>query len=228
MGGRGSWSSGGGGGGSWDGGGNPSGNYTAEPFNKGSLGNSALEQSIDAVEVDLMNQFSAFRDGAGVQMYTTNSNGLNRAYAFASNDGVYINKNKFQNSEQIERSYASDVKSGFHPKGTTAGDIVVHEYGHVAETMLNRKYPVGSTFMGVTVTSRNSASNIMAQKAVKSANTATGKKQGINAWANSVSRYANKNRSEFIAEAFSDWYANGKKANKVSQEIVKVFKKELN
>lgn len=58
-----------------------------------------------------------------------------------------MNKKMFSD-KTIEKTYANDVKNGFHPKGTTAADVVAHEYGHVAHNLISQKYKTGSTFLG--------------------------------------------------------------------------------
>ena len=47
-------------------------------------------------------------------------------------------------------------------------------------------------------------------------------------WAKSISRYANENAHELVAEAFTDYFTHGNRANAFSREIGKIFRKELN
>ena len=224
MGGRGSWS---GGRGHWGGGGigMGGGNPDSELFKYGSLGgNEKLESAIENVETDLFYKYPALRESSSLRTVDENSNAY--AYVYMGGDTVYINKKYFANPD-IEAKYANDVKQGYHPKGTTAADIVAHEYGHVAHNMLLKKYTNGSTFLGRRVNSQNDAVTILTQTATRNANKLTKRKLGINDWAKSISGYANSNKHEMVAEAFADFYANGNKAKTISKEIMKLLRGEL-
>lgn len=223
MGGRGSSSGGGG----WDKENTPQvGTLVAvEDLKIGSLGeNETMERAIDSIQVDLMNKFPELKDG-DLKLFVADNDNI---YGFVKVDGttVYMNKKMFSD-KTIEKTYANDVKNGFHPKGTTAADVVAHEYGHVAHNLISQKYKTGSTFLGSKVTVKNDALTLLTTKAVNNVNKSTGIKLGIHDYAKNISGYANKNRHEMIAEAFSDVYANGKKATNISQEIVNLMRKEL-
>ena len=226
MGGRGSWS-----GGRYVGGGVAAGNIAnVETFRRGSFGNTKLEEAVESSEAHLLSQYSAFADAGSVQVFDSDSPSLANTYGFVYVGGkqVFLNKRYFDNESGVESQYASDVKSGFHVKGTTASSVVVHEYGHVGHNLIMQKYPVGSTFMGQTVRNSNDVVNIMTEYAKMEANKSTGKKWGINDWAKSISRYANENAHELVAEAFTDYFTHGNRANAFSREIGKIFRKELN
>ena len=223
MGGRGSWS---GGRGHWGGGGKPKVFSDSEVFRYGSLdGNDRLENAIESIETDLMYRYPSLVDAESLRTVEEGANGT-YAYVYVGGNEVYINKGYFANPD-IETKYARDVASGFHPAGTTAADIVTHEYGHVAHNMLLRKYPNGSTFLGKTVSTQNDAVSILTQTATQNANKLTKQKLGINDWAKSISGYANSNKYEMVAEAFADFYANGNRAKTISKEIMKLLGGEL-
>ena len=175
---------------------------------------------IDKLGQDMMNEFPALRD-TQIQLYTSNSN----VYALGGNGTVYLNRKYFAN-ENLERSYANDVKAGFHPKGTSAIDIVAHEYGHVAHDTIIGKYKNGDTLFGQTVKGNN-VPNIIVETAANNLNKQTGSNKNAGQYASMISRYANYNPSEMIAEAFADYNANKNKARPISREIIRLMKGEL-
>lgn len=115
--------------------------------------------------------------------------------------------------ETLEQQYKADCDVGFHPKGTTAKDIVWHEYGHVIGG-INAKKAVG-------VAANETISNfdggkkidfIMNKKAGKWEQgvyeKATGEKftpGGARKYGENISRYAQKDVKELFAEAFAEF-----------------------
>ena len=226
MGGRGSWS-----GGAYVGGGVAAGNIAnVETFRRGSFGNTKLEEAVENSEAHLLSQYSAFADAGSVQVFDSDSPDLANTYGFVYIDGkqVYLNKRYFDNESGVESQYANDVKQGFHVAGTTASSVVVHEYGHVGHNLIMEKYPVGSTFMGRTVRNKDDVINIITDRAKIEANKSTGRTWDKKQWAESISQYANTNAHELIAEAFTDYYTHGNRANAFSRAVGEIFKRELN
>lgn len=115
--------------------------------------------------------------------------------------------------ETLEQQYKADCDIGFHPKGTTAKDIVWHEYGHVIGGIHAKK--------SVGVAANETISNfdggkkidfIMNKKAgkweQKVYEKATGEKftpNGARKYGGKISRYAQKNVKELFAEAFAEF-----------------------
>ena len=113
--------------------------------------------------------------------------------------------------ELLEQQYKADCDIGFHPKGTTAKDIVWHEYGHVYagveikkahgikanETLNYTDYHKSLNFMSDK--RRGSFETQVANQAAKS----TGK--SVSELQKSISRYAQKNTKELFAEAFAEF-----------------------
>lgn len=193
----------------------------AEPFKYARLGvNRELGYEIDKLGQNMMNEFPALKD-TEVLLYSRNNN----SYALGGDGTVYLNRKYFANGD-LERKYANDVKVGFHPKGTTAVDIIAHEYGHVAHGVIEGKYKNGDKLFGQTVRGNN-VTNIIVETAANNLNKRTGQNRLAGSWASTISRYANTNPSEMIAEAFSDWNANKGKAKQISKEIIKLVKGEL-
>lgn len=157
------------------------------------------------------------------------------AYASASYYGlVQLNPNKYKDAQKIAQSYAADVKSKFHPDGTTSEHIVTHECGHILEKALidkNISDSRGGIFdMAKKADAWNkhkAASDVISRAAKNAKKTPEGKGKKIGGLIGEVSRYATKNRSETLAECVADYVANGSNAKLLSREVWKVLKSEL-
>lgn len=111
--------------------------------------------------------------------------------------------------ESVKRQYDSDVKSGFHPEGTTAGSIVYHEFGHVLAN-ISAKKSLGVSANGRIAANYTDRSNFISNRrnntterqwvadAAKSTGTSARQLQA------NISRYGQKNAGEAFAEAFSE------------------------
>jgi len=155
-------------------------------------------------------------------------------YASASRYRHYIqfNPDMFSSVEKVRESYANDVKSGFHPAGTTYENIMDHEIAHVLAGRLYAKaYRPGSAEYYRALDGRTLEKNIVseacrnAKKAAKQAGIA--RRLTNDELIAQISRYATTNRSETIAEAVADYKANGERANLLSVEIHKILKREM-
>lgn len=134
---------------------------------------------------------------------------------------MQINKKFFNNENIAQKQYNKDLKSGFHPKGTTYKDMGIHELGHsVTFEIIKNKYK-----------SKNDMANdwnkdITAKQIVQQAFTNLGINDRLakTMLRNNISTYARRKYSETIGEAFADYYANKEKSNILSKEIIKVMK----
>ena len=112
--------------------------------------------------------------------------------------------------------------NGFHPKGSTGQSVAVHETGHLLVSGLSNKF--GTSW---DTTAKNVVDKALKYPAVQK--TLKNNKQKSTAkWymANKISGYASTNNHELIAEAVSDYKANGSKANVYSRAIVQELKKQ--
>lgn len=132
------------------------------------------------------------------------------AYAFSVTNGnqLRINTRFFKDEQKVSKMYQEDVAAGFHPKGTTAEHIIVHEAGH------NVMYALEAKNAGAV------------ERVFRQARKESGEKNQLRA-AKTISGYASKNKAECFAEAVADYMANGSKATKFSQALVKYAKEEL-
>lgn len=158
-----------------------------------------------------------------------------RTLAAASFRGVIsINNDKFATKDKINDIYERNVKTKYHPEGSTANQITVHEAGHILERALIDKHindPMGGIWDGVAKAQAwdksTCASKVISEAARNAKKTPGGKGKTINSLISDVSGYASKNRSEALAECVADYVANKGKAKPLSQEVWKVLKREL-
>ncbi len=114
--------------------------------------------------------------------------------------GIQFNKEWFKDGS-IEEAYLSNVNSNFHPKGTTAQAVITHELGHALDSLINLNN--NEDFLNYYRT--------LTRKDIE----------------NGLSRYANENKKEFIAEAFAEYIESEEPreiANNVGKLIEKAYK----
>ena len=127
----------------------------------------------------------------------------------------------------VERHYEGDLRSNFHPQGTTADSIPVHEAGHILErALIDRK--TEWAMMGTYAWNKGIASKSIIAEACKAVKrTPDGKGLKNAQLIEQVSRYATKNRSETLAECVADYHANQENARPLSREVWRILKREL-
>nr|DAP80533.1 MAG TPA: minor capsid protein [Caudoviricetes sp.] len=160
-------------------------------------------------------------------------------YGYGKNGNVLTLKTSttlMGNVEQAEKYYNNDIEKGFHPKGTTYNDIIVHEMGHVIDAYLTAKKKGLSNLKHDTMTkedmktmyysySSDPASTDIINQAFK--NLGITEMKDKSATIKNLSRYALESRKETLAEAFADAMANGDAAQPLSKEILKIIDKEM-
>lgn len=136
---------------------------------------------------------------------------------------MYVNKNNFYDTKLVKELYANDVKTHFHPKGTTYKDMGIHEAGHLTVTEIIKKSNNNKNNAIVFDNENNITVNKILDKAFN--------KLGINdimtknTLIKNISNYAyQKGGQEIIAEAFADYYSNGNKSTLLSKSIIDVMK----
>lgn len=156
-------------------------------------------------------------------------------YAQASFDGVItLARAKYKDHAALLSSYSGDTKAGFHPGGSTADHIAVHEAGHILERALIDKYVMSQgnglsiRVQGIQAWNKHTYASKVITEAVRIAKkTPTGKGLKTADLIRSVSKYATTNRSETMAECVADYAANGSSAKPLSIAVWQVLKKEL-
>lgn len=113
---------------------------------------------------------------------------------------IHLNPKYYGNKEEFEKKYAESVEKTFHPKGTTADSVVVHEMGHAIDQYTTSKTIDRAKVMwnGDGVSSR--IWNNAIDKGRKTGNIMTGKSVR-----EELSGYASKNAKEYLAEGFCEY-----------------------
>lgn len=136
---------------------------------------------------------------------------------------MYINKNTFYNDKVPKQLYEKDVKSHFHPRGTTYKDMTVHEAGHMAVIEIMKKLNHNNNNAIAFDNDNNITVNKILNKAFNklSVNDIIEK----NILIKNISGYAYKKKGqEIIAEAFADYYVNKNNSTLLSKTIIEVMK----
>lgn len=174
--------------------------------------------------------------------------GVSMAQANTKTNEIEINDYIFSMHNPIlENMYKGSTAGSnpYHPKGTTARDVLTHELGHIMFNeyigRLNRRLTGHdwADMFDVSLWARNqqgagsgtTATYIQKEmyKALTNALQAT-PQHNVLGYANpkfkhptAISGYAATNPHELMAEAVSDWVANGDKASPLSKELVKLL-----
>ena len=166
-----------------------------------------------------------------IKEVTASGHATGSMYACASYDGtVSINNKYFGSATTLSSHYAKDVKSGYHPSGTTPDDVFVHETGHLMEAALiriNHSSGFGAAWSKCKEATRVVGEACKALKKMPAGKTPAGKALTNDQLVSRVSRYAMKNRSEALAECVADYYRNGANANPLSVQVWNILKREL-
>jgi len=114
-----------------------------------------------------------------------------------SDDGrVSLNPSmKFFGSSNVEAQYYDDVRSGFHPVGTTYEAVITHELAHSLGGWLSRRHVLGSRDAGSDAKQFEGLLRRRVLKALKM--TKADVRQEL-------SKYAEKDAYEWFAEAMAE------------------------
>lgn len=187
-------------------------------FEKASYGSKLDIDTINHINKQVADIQAKYPEVKGaVQEFKVSSSG--KMYACIETDGTGRMSLKVSSKlygsglETLEQQYKADCDIGFHPKGTTAKDIVWHEYGHVIGG-IHAKKSVGVA-ANETISPFDGGKKldfIMNKKSGKWEQSvyekATGEKftpNGARKYGGKISRYAQKNVKELFAEAFAEF-----------------------
>ncbi len=156
--------------------------------------------------------------------------------ACASYSGVIALGNQYYSAtpDGLSRTYDGNVRTGFHPSGTTKADITTHESGHILERALIDKYILSQgngyyvQYEAAKAWNSSKLSGKIISEACKQVKKTAAGKGMVNAdIIKGVSKYATRNRSETLAECVADYAANGAGANPLSVAVWNILKREL-
>ena len=129
---------------------------------------------------------------------------------------VYFNK-----GYDLEKLYKKQIVHGFWVKNATPAATGFHEAAHAVEGILidlNKAYEYAFQ-KTIAWNECEEAKSIVSQACKNIKKTIYGKGKKNAELIISISRYAQSNPSETMAEAFADVFSNGKNANQLSLEI---------
>ncbi len=134
---------------------------------------------------------------------------------------MQINRNKFNDEKIATKEYNKDLKTGFHPMGTTYKYMGIHELGHsIVYRIIKNKYSNPKDIANDW--NKNITSKEIVEKAFK--NLGISDKLTKDILRKQISNYATSDYGETIGEAFADYYVNGNISKLLSKEIIKVMK----
>lgn len=143
------------------------------------------------------------------------------AYAFTQHVGnghsvIALNPARM-NPQTLYRTYRNDQQgeNPYHPRGTTARDIITHEMGHVAHRVWNRMAAHSNSPIAY-MSLANTAYRLLNNNHARNANEFA---RGYTNATSNVSGYATNSDRELVAEALADVRANGKNAKPMSRAI---------
>ena len=145
-----------------------------------------------------------------------------------SGEKITFNEAYYKEKDKLASSIERCTKSGWWPKNTSVSSIGTHEAAHGIEWYLDQSNPAYQ-YPWERMEAWNKcteAKSIVSQacKNVKKTEYGRGKKNAD--LIRDVSRYANENASETLAESFADWYTNKDNASPLAKEIVKLTKEK--
>lgn len=129
------------------------------------------------------------------------------------NGGIEVNKSWFSDSAKLAKSYANDLKSGYHPQGTDWTSIVTHELGHAIDDYLTNTLHIAGM--------KNSWSAKYVSAALRPKVMKACGLKVADAYSE-VSGYASKDHFEWFAECFAE-YIKSENPRRVATEFGKQF-----
>ena len=153
---------------------------------------------------------------------------------------VLLNSRYYLNEDYAERVIQQEIESKNFISNTTLANLLAHEYAHVITYVLALKYyesvnPVfltkenyGNYSKALNNYKNDSFSKMLFNEAYKNFKGDKSEdefRKAISLYANKKDNVGNVLYNETIAEAFHDYFINGKEATKESLEIMKVLNK---
>lgn len=155
------------------------------------------------------------------------------AYAGARLSGVVgLSPENIRSMPQLERDYERDVQRGFHPQGTDAASIMVHEMGHMLEAAMVRRAFPGSTpaderSRSAAWRNGDEAGRVVTRALSRVSPGWQDRPREALDQIRRVSAYAAQDASETLAECISDAYSNGRRARPLSRAVWEIVRSEL-
>lgn len=143
---------------------------------------------------------------------------------------ISFNPAYFQDTREFREMCEKNSGAGWWIPNSSSASIGVHETAHAVEQLLidaNETYLYSHEKI-LAWNDCTEAKAVVSRACKNIKKTPYGKGKVNETLKGAISGYAKTSPSETMAEAFADVYANGDKANPLSQEIVKLTKEKLN
>lgn len=152
-----------------------------------------------------------------IKMVKTSESGV----MSCSGTNISFNPQYFEKSERIQKSCNDMSDQHWWVKNASPASIGAHECAHAAEwLMIQRNTAYQYDWQRTDVWNKcTEAKKVVSQACKNVKKTEYGKGKRNFELISAISRYAQENASETMAEAFADIYANGENANPLSVEI---------
>lgn len=137
-------------------------------------------------------------------------------------------------AKRAAESYARDVATGWHPKGTTSASIFTHELGHAAEWRLVQMAEPTDIDAAIELWDKHTIAKDIVNEALKEYKATTGiKGRKWDIIDTALAKYParakikDQRESEALAEAFAEYYTMGENARDLSKIIINLTKKKI-
>lgn len=187
-----------------------------------SIDKSVFELDFENVKSSLYGVETMFEDfpelKEKLKKVTTSKSGV---MACGLDGNITFNPVYFNKGYDLEKIFKKQIKMGFWVKNATPESTGFHEAAHAVEGILidlNKSYEY--EFQKIFAWNKcEEAKRIVSQACKNIKKTTYGKGKKNAELIGSISRYAQKDQSETMAEAFADIFANGENASPLSLEI---------
>lgn len=186
-----------------------------------SVDESVTELDFETCKNVLSGMESVFIDfselSANISKISTN----NRGVMCCNGDVIYFNPKYFKDVSDFKEMCDTCSKQGWWIPSSTPASIGVHETAHAVEKLLiNLDTSYTYDFQKILAWNDGTESKRIVTAALENIKkTPYGKGKKYKELVEVISRYGATNKSETLAEAFADVYANGENANALSIEI---------
>lgn len=196
----------------------------------------------------VVNAYLAMDTGKGVYANFTGEAIISNSSYIGYLKRIFIGTRIFNDEDKVNKTYARDLRSNFHPKNSTPQDVIVHETGHALDFyMLARKNKVNDLVVDgfsnwrllMNDWSNQTYSKSTVLEAAENVNKklkAEGKKtKTVDELRQEISGYAASYMddkttplyAETFAEALVDYLSNGTNAQPLSVEIYNILERDI-
>lgn len=174
--------------------------------------NTEFGNSVNSAMQTINDDFPGFTEGVNtVDAVEIKGRGKNTVLGYWDSQQKQLGMNtNFTDANTMNSAMDQAASAGYHPsRGSKSGTeaVTLHEGGHALTDHLAAK----NGYSGL---------HEFSEHVVKDAYRNSGAKGGVHRFAGSVSKYAQTNYAETVAEAVADWYCNGSKASSASKAIM--------